>query len=57
MGPRASLVSGNVRIMIEIVRVAPDGWRLWRELRLAALTAWTPVAPRTSRTRAGGAGK
>jgi ribosomal protein S18 acetylase RimI-like enzyme len=24
--------------VIEVVKVSPDGWRMWRELRLAALT-------------------
>ena len=30
--------SGSMRMVIEAVKVTPDGWRLWRELRLAALT-------------------
>ena len=32
------LLSGSMRMVIEAVAVTPDGWRLWRELRLAALT-------------------
>ena len=36
-------VSESMRIVIEAVVVTSDGWRLWRELRLAAL-AEAPAA-------------